>query len=311
MTARHAPVAVSVDDPTDDVVAWAAAEAADSGSPLRLVHVFRGPVPTDALGLLLPLDCPPAPQLTAARTLEAAVTRARAVAPDIDAECRLHQGSAARALLRESRAARLLVVGRRGGGRLRRSLGPFLDDQAPARLAASAGCPVAVVPPLPRKATGRPPHVLVGVDAAASSAAAVGYAFGAASRRGIALTAVHAWTADAPADLEGVTACRITTEASALRVLDRALGRWRAEFPDVAVTARVACADAATALVTASDGAALVVIGAAGRRHRLGTRAGSVSRSVVGLATAPVTIVGFHGRGTAVGRLDVSGRRWC
>jgi nucleotide-binding universal stress UspA family protein len=316
MTTRHAPVVVSVEDPTedptDDVVAWAAAEAAASGSPLRLVHAFRGPMSTDALGLLLPLDCLPAPQLAAARTLEAAVTRAREVAPDIDVRCRMYQGSATRALLRESRAARLLVVGSRSGGRLRRFLGAFVDDPAPARLAASAGCPVAVVPRLPRKATGRPPpHVLVGVDATASSAAAVGFAFRAASRRGIALTAVHAWTADAPADLEGVAACRITTEASALWLLDRALEPWPAGFPDVAVTARVTCGDAASALVTASDGAALVVIGAGSRRSRLGTRAGSVSRSVVGHATAPVMIVGSEGRGTAVGRLDLSGRRGC
>ena len=93
------------------------------------------------------------------------------------------------------------------------------------------------------------------------------------------------------------------------RLQDRALGRWRAEFPDVQVTSQVTCADAASALVTASDGAALVVIGAGSRRSRLGTRAGSVSRSVVSHATAPVTIVGCEGRDTVVGRLDVDGRR--
>jgi nucleotide-binding universal stress UspA family protein len=301
MTIRRAAVVVSVDDPTDDVVEWAAAEAAASDSPLRLVHAFRAPVLADALGLPLHLDCLPAPQLTAARMLEAAVARARAVAPDIDAECRMHQGSTARVLLRESRAASLLVVGSRAFGRLRRSLGGVLDDSAPARLAASAGCPVAVVPPLPTAATGRPPpHVLVGVDATASSAAAVGFGFCAARRRGIALTALHAWTADAPADLEGVAACRITTEASALWLLDRALARWRTVFPDVAVTPQVACADAASALVAASGGAALVVIGAGSRRLRLGRMSGSVGRSVVNRATAPVTIVGSTARDTTL-----------
>jgi nucleotide-binding universal stress UspA family protein len=306
MTTRRAGVVVaSVEDPAGDVVEWAAAEAASSGSSLRLVHAFRGPVPTDALGFTPLLDCLPAPQLAAAGTLQAALLRARAVAPDIEVVGRMYQGSAARVLLRESRTARLLVLGTGGDGRVRRSLGGFLAWSAPARLAASADCPVTVVPRLPTQATGGPPpHVLVGVHATASSDAAVGLAFRAAGRRGIAVTAVHAWTADPPADLEGVAACRATTEAAARRLLARALIHWRTEFPDVRVTPQVACADAASALVRASAGAALVVIGARSRRHRLGAMAGSVGRCVVSRATAPVTIVGYEGRGLERGRLD-------
>lgn len=295
------PVVVCVDGSGGgDAVEWAAAEAAASGARLRLVHPFRGWASAEVLGLAPLLDCLPAPQIAAARTLEAALARARAVAPDIETEGRMYQGPVGRILVRESRAARLIVLGARGEGRLRRALDGGPASSAAARVAAAAGCPVAVVPLLPTTAGDRPPpRVVVGVDGTTSSAAAVGFAFRAARRRGIPVHAVHAWTPDLPADLEAVAGCPLAREAAALGRLDRALATWRAEFADVPLTTHVVRADPATALIALSDGAALVVIGSPSRRRRLDGLFGSVGSTVLGRVRAPVTIVGSEGRGTA------------
>ncbi|WP_422678058.1 universal stress protein [Blastococcus brunescens] len=102
----------------------------------------------------------------------------------------------------------------------------------------------------------------------------------------------------------GVCACRVATEADAVGLVERTLAPWRDEFPDVPVTAEVRCADAAAALVAASDGAALVVLGAPGAR-RLTRAAGSVGRRVLARVAGPVVIIGQENRGTVPDRRRV------
>ena len=171
-------------------------------------------------------------------------------------------------------------------------LGRLLGGSLRLRVAGAAACPVAVVHPLTGGPVSDPtPRVVVGIDGSSGSHDALGFAFRCATRRGIGLTAVHAWSADRPADLEAVTAPLVATEAAAYALTDGALAPWQAQYPDVPVSTVVVRRDPVTALLTASAGAALVVVGS-----RQGGRAreavfGSVSRAVLDGAPGTVAVV--------------------
>jgi nucleotide-binding universal stress UspA family protein len=223
--------------------------------------------------------------------LDGAFERIRFLAPGVDVSAQAVRGTTGSALLRESRDARLLVLGarppRRPGG-----LSGVRHGALRARITASARCPVAVVhrPPDAQRCAVRP-RVVVGIDGTACSDAAVGFAFAAAQRRGLPVTAVHAWAADCPADLEAVTAPLATSEAAARRLLDAALHRWTDRFPSVPVTAEVVRRDAAGALIAGSAGAALVVVGSRGLGRVRGAVLRSVSHAVLEGVEGPVVVV--------------------
>jgi nucleotide-binding universal stress UspA family protein len=116
-------------------------------------------------------------------------------------------------------------------------------------------------------------------------------AFRAAAQRGLSVAAVHAWTTDPPPTHEGVCGLAAMSRARALAALEQALSPWRDRFADVAVDARLVCADPAAALIRESDGAALLVVGSRGRGTARAKMFGSVSRSVIQRARCPVTVV--------------------
>ena len=289
-----APVVVGVnaDGSSAPALDWAAVEAAGQTRPLRIVHAFSAPVVLDPLGVAPMVDCLPAQQAAARQLVHAALARVRSIAPGVEASGCIVRGSPRRLLLRASRDAHLLVLGSRRQGGRRSSGHGLVHAPLHLRVATSAACSVAVVHPPEDAGRDRlPPRVVVGIDGLPHSDAAVGFAFRAAARRGIAVTAVHAWTADCPADLEAVTAPLVTTEAGAYALVDGAVARWRELYPDVPLTTEVVRRDPVSALVTGSAGAALVVVGARSRRGGLGTLFGSVSRAVVDGAPGPVAVV--------------------
>ncbi|SFP77572.1 Nucleotide-binding universal stress protein, UspA family [Geodermatophilus dictyosporus] len=267
-----------------DALVWAAAEAAVRQVPLRIVHVVPHRFVLDPCGVLLSVDGLPGVTAAAAEVVEAALARVRSVASELSLSGCVLAGAPVPLLLSESREAGLLVL----GGRSRHPAGRVW-----ARVAARACCPVVVVRDRPRVPAGPSrPSVVVGVEATGSCAPALGFAFAAATQRGVPVTAVHAWGADVPADLEGACGAPAVAEAEAREVLERALAPLRRRFPDVPVHRRVPCTDPAAAVVAASSGAALVVVGS----RRLGPLrrrlARSVSREVVLRAPAPVAVVG-------------------
>lgn len=284
-------VGIAADGSSRSALEWAAAEAAAQGCPLVLVHAYRPPLVLDP-ACVVPVVAGTTADLAAARAvLQAALDHLRLLIPGVAVSALAVRGPAAAVLLRESRDARLLVLGARpprrpgaaqwfGHGALRR------------RLAASAHCPVTVVhqPPDPLHPA-RQLRVVVGVDGTACSDAAVGFALSAAQRRGLPVTAVHAWTADHPADLEAVTAPLLTSEAAAYRLVDSALDRWSARFPAVPVTTEVVRRDAVGALIAGSADAALVVVGSRGLGRIRTALFGSVSSAVLEGAAGPVAVV--------------------
>lgn len=289
--ADPAPVVVGVDgtDTSAHAVDWASAEAAARGCSLLVVHAFQPAIPADQYGLNASAGSPLTARMHAQSVLDGALARARSVAPDLPISTLLRPGTPARTLLAESAGAQLVVLGARGRSGLR----ALLARSVSANVSARAPCPVVVIHPAPREPhpPPSPPRVVVGIGASTTRAPAIGFALRAARQRGVPLFAVHAWSPDPPADIGAVSGSPAVTEAVARRTLDRALGRWAAEFPDVPVHTVLVRGDAARALLVVSRGAALTVLGSAGRGRVRGTGLGPVGRSVLRHARGPLAIV--------------------
>jgi nucleotide-binding universal stress UspA family protein len=134
-------------------------------------------------------------------------------------------------------------------------------------------------------------HILVGVDFGETSAAAVRLAGELARQLGATLTAVHAETLDAPPyftseQIEALEVERRRARAAAARYL---LAFVTAHTP---VTAGVRIEDGppAEAILRASEGADLVVVGTHGYRGARRWWLGSVAERVVRMSRVPVIV---------------------
>jgi nucleotide-binding universal stress UspA family protein len=131
------------------------------------------------------------------------------------------------------------------------------------------------------------PRVVVGVDGSSDSMHALVWAAAEARLRGAVLDVVHvdfmrqeALNAFAP-DL-------LTEE---LTVLDRAVGRAQALEPGVVVKGRICEPPAAKALIEASEGAEMLVVGSRGLSAMKQLTMGSVSSECAHHARCPVVII--------------------
>ncbi|HEX6335335.1 MAG TPA: universal stress protein [Jiangellaceae bacterium] len=275
------PVVVGIDGSEAALVAldWAAAEAAASGWSLLLVNAYE--------------EAPLVPVMVAKTAHEAAdeilrEAQAHLVArghADLDVSMIARHGFPRRVLLHEAAAARALVVGREGAGRLTE----LVLGSTSLACATHAKVPVVVVP-----ATWRPDEaerrvIVVGVDGSPRCQAAIEFAFVTASKWKARLVAVvgvrqHAGPGAAhPADPPD------KSQAAAM-LADRLSGR-RAEFPDVEVTEVIASGHAADVLADQAEGADLVVIGGRGHGVVTGTLLGSVARAVLHHVEQPIAVV--------------------
>jgi nucleotide-binding universal stress UspA family protein len=170
------------------------------------------------------------------------------------------------------------------------------DTAVVTRVAASARGVVVVVrattPPI--ELTGGPfaGHVIVGVDGR-SSAAAVRFAFDYAARHRCPVAAVHADAHDdAGAWVDGDQAqIHVMPHAFELDLIEGAVMEAHRLNPDVRGRRFVLRQRAAEALVIASSGAALLVVGDRGRPAIPRRLLGSVSRHVLGRAHCSVAVV--------------------
>jgi len=283
----YRPVVVGVDGSGSayQAVEWAAAEAARRGVALRLVSAFSWTTsdhPTRQSGRVAQYRD---------QLLEAArhrLSRAARIAEDtglgVETTQQVEIGAPIEVLGSEARRARLLVLGDRGLGGV---AGLVLGSVAVA-LAARGACPVVIV----RGETGNTDGpVVVGIDGSPVSEAALAFAFDAAAVRGVALVAVHAWSPTAvDKALEPVMDwAAVADEEEA--VLAERLSGWGQKYPQVTVRRSVVRDGAARALVDASRGAQLVVVGSRGRGDAAGLFLGSVSHGVLHAAHCPVAIV--------------------
>ena len=290
------PVVVGVDEAgtAEDAVDWATAEAAARGCPLRVVHAYRPPLPADAYGIASPID-----SFVTAHTAAQLILRRRRDPRPLGGTRHRGVDTAGQGdgRARPARRGPGRAAARPGQPRPIRSACPARPDRSPVL---SAGTPPARSSSSALSSTGpptgspcdRPPASSWVSTPPQSRAAAVGFAFHAASQRGIPLTVLSAWTPDTAADLETIPGLPHMAEAAAGRAVRQTVARWRAEFPTVPVITTLVCADPAPALIAESSGAALLVIGSSSRGHLRRLLCGSVSRTVLRNAGCPVAIVG-------------------
>ena len=283
----YRPVVVGVDGSGSAyrAVEWAAAEAARRGVALRLVSAFSWTTsdhPTRQSGRVAQYRDQ---LLEAARhRLSRAARIAEDTSPGIETAPQVEIGAPIEVLGSEARRAQLLVLGDRGLGGV---TGLVLGSVAVA-LAARGACPVVIVRGETRNTDG---PVVVGTDGSPVSEAALGFAFDAAAVRGAELVALHAWS---PTAVDKALEPMMDWDAVADEedaVLAERLSGWGQKYPQITVRRSVVRDGAARALVDASRGAQLVVVGSRGRGNAAGLLLGSVSHGVLHAAHCPVAIV--------------------
>lgn len=184
-----------------------------------------------------------------------------------------------------SAEAEMIVVGSSGRGALAR----VLLGSVSSSLVRRARCPVAIIrdedPLMPD-----PLHapVLLGIDGSPASEAAVAVAFDEASRRGVELIALHAWSDLEVVELPGLNWSAVEAEAQVL--LAERLAGWQERYPDVTVRRVVVCDRPARQLVERSQTAQLVVVGSHGRGGVTGVLLGSVSNALVHAVRMPLIV---------------------
>ncbi|MFC4059254.1 universal stress protein [Planomonospora corallina] len=284
MDITEKPIVVGTDgsDLAAVAVRWAVRDAARRGLPVRIVHVVdRRPYGTPAAGKVDPRA------YAGERMLDHAARTAGECAPDVAVATVLAEGAPGEVLSEEAAAAAELVVGCRG----RDGCAGALLGSVPVRTAGHAPGAVVVVRPEP---AGSCREVVVGADGSAGCEPALAFAFEQARARGCPLRAVHAWRE--PQDLmagpvRGAGPAADESARARCRPVAERIAAWRERFPDVEVREDLRHADPVPALVDASGGAELLVVGARGLSAVGSLLLGSVSRGVLHHAHCPVAVV--------------------
>jgi nucleotide-binding universal stress UspA family protein len=285
-TAQRRGIVVGVDGsaPSNAAVTWAAHEAAMRNVPLTLVHMLNAYVPAFpqiplASGVAVWQEEDGRQVLEhAVKIAEGAVKTGRQIS--ITTEVKSSPPVATLAELSEE--AEMVVVGSNGRG----AVGRVLLGSVSSSVVRSAKCPVAVIrDEAPQLANPEQAPVLVGIDCSPVSDLATAVAFDEASRRGVALTALHVW-----GDMAAFERPWQDWELEAQRVLTEYLAGWHERYPDVAVLQVVAYAHPGRELIEASESAQLVVVGSHGRGGLTGMLLGSVSNAVVHSVRTPVIV---------------------
>jgi nucleotide-binding universal stress UspA family protein len=185
---------------------------------------------------------------------------------------------ASRALCERSRAAEMVVVGSRGHG----GVAGLRLGSVPWHLAAHGHGRIVIVRGEWRPVAESPGPVVAGVDGSPDSWAALTFAFEEAALRDVPLVAVCA-LADSPG-LFG--AARRMEEG-----FSREMTLREKEHPDVTVLRQVAVGTPRPALLRATAGARMLVLGARGLGGLDGMSLGSVAQALLHHAPCPVAIV--------------------
>jgi nucleotide-binding universal stress UspA family protein len=269
-------------------VDWAAREASLRNLPLTLVHVIPWSTLGTWPGLPMPGDLEAQFQKhgrevlsNAVRTVEDATKRSGS----IQVETEVVTAAVVPTLRDWSKGAAMIVVGCRGLS----AIGRRLLGSVSSGLILHAHCPVAVIhdedPLMPTPAVA---PVVVGIDGSPASESATALAFDEASRRGVELVAVHAWSDFAVSELPGIEWSDVEKQAE--ETLAERLAGYQERYPDVTVRRVVVLDRPAHQLLEQSESAQLTVVGSHGRGGFAGMLLGSVSSAVAESARMPVIV---------------------
>ncbi|WP_204079518.1 universal stress protein [Mycobacterium riyadhense] len=285
---RHG-IVVGVDGSaaSNAAVCWAAHDAALRDTSLTLVHMVNlapaWPELPPAIGISALWDGRQILELAAKTADEVAQTERK-----IAITTELKWSPPAPTLVELSQDAELVVVGSHGRGAVVRGLLGSVSSGVVRR----AKCPVAVIhqedPSMPRPAHPEQAPVMVGIDGSPASELATAIAFDEASRRGVELKAVHAWSDIEVVALPGLDWSAVKEEAA--QILAERLGGWQERYPDVRVHRFIVCDRPARRLINDAPSAQLVVVGSHGRGGLTGMLLGSVSNAVVHSVHTPVIV---------------------
>jgi nucleotide-binding universal stress UspA family protein len=189
------------------------------------------------------------------------------------------------ALVGASKDAEMIVVGSRGMG----AFGRAVLGSVSGGVVHHARCPVAIVHADEAQQPDHTSPVLLGIDGSPASEAATATAFGEASRRGVELVALHAWSDVGVFPVLGMHWQEYEDEGH--EILGERLAGWQEQYPDVVVRRRIVCDRPARWLIDESEQAQLVIVGNHGRGGFPGMLLGSVSSAVAQSAKAPVIVV--------------------
>jgi nucleotide-binding universal stress UspA family protein len=288
-TTRKHGILVCIDGSaaSDAAVAWATREAVMRHVPITLLHAVPPVVvgwPVGQLYAEMPEWQKDSGQHVvdqARKTLSANLGKSEP--PEIHTET--VYSSTVPALIDASKDAWMLVAGSRGLG----ALGRLLLGSVTTALIHHAHCPVAVVHSDDGELPGSNAPVLLGIDGSPASEAATALAFDEASRRGVELVALHAWSDVGVFPMLGMD--WRDSEARGQEILAERLAGWHEQYPDVRVKRLIVCDKPSRWLLQESEHAQLVMVGSHGRGGFAGMLLGSVSSAVAHSATVPVIVV--------------------
>jgi nucleotide-binding universal stress UspA family protein len=289
--AMRSNIVVGVDGSpaSDAAVRWAAREAMMRVVPIKLINVVAPTLVSSAMA--------PNHTITQAEELQARqiLKQARRIVEDLagakqpDVYTERQYAGVVPTLVGASGDAQMVVV-----GSSERACGRGMLGSVSAGLLHHADCPVTVVPD-PESAQHEFPDapVLVGIDGSTASEAAAALAFDEASRRGVSLLALQAWSDVGVFPILGMD--WRTYRDNGAELLGERLAGWQECYPDVQVHRRLVCDVPDRWLIDESKNAQLVVLGSGGRGGYAGMHLGSVTSAVVRSARVPVIVV-RHGR---------------
>jgi len=268
---------------------FALAEAALRGARVDVVGSWEvPPLAATGVGMIPAFDLLRAELGDSAReVLARELADAADAAAGVEVEQRVTQGDAAGVLVETAAGAELLVVGSRGRGGV---TGTVLGSVSRACLH-HAPCPVAVVHDAGPTERSR---IVVGIDGSPGASAALEWAYAEARLRNVGVYAVCAY--DEPwgiaslgmSSAAAVAELRTALAAEAAGTLEAA----QAAAPEgVGVTGEAVQGEAGPALVSASHGSALLVVGSRGRGGFKSLLLGSVSQYCAAQAHGVVVVV--------------------
>ncbi|MGV9343586.1 universal stress protein [Streptomyces spiralis] len=296
----QSPVVVGVDGSAESLAAteWAAREAERRGRNLRLFHAWNWH-PRHGEGA----RAEAVQRYLARRALSRAEERARGACPGLSLEEEQAGGPATAALLKAAGRAGLLVLGSRGLS----GFTGFLVGSVALATVARASCPVVLVRADEEAADEHLPaadgststgtgyrDVVLGVDVAVPCDEVIEFAFEEARLRHARLRAVHAWQQPSvlglgPGEIALVDDPRRAEEWQGF--LSAVLQVWREKYPEVEVVETVVREKPSTALVRASSGASLLVVGRGPAKSPAGPRTGPVTHAAIHHVGCPVAVV--------------------